>query len=75
MTNQVWPVHSRHTRVGDQEIYVSQSQSQFKGRLSIMRLEHTVICGPKRTNHHVQQFGLLIGNNDMSPLVEARWWG
>jgi hypothetical protein len=70
MTNELWPIQSRHAGVGDQEVDI-QRQGQFIGRLPIIGLKHPVVLGPEGTNDHVQQGGLLVGYDDMSPWGEA----
>lgn len=71
LANKRWSLQSRQPGVGYEEVYVSQREGELKGRESIVGLKHAVVCAPERANHHSEQFGLLVSNDDVGPLVEA----
>jgi hypothetical protein len=73
MADQRGSVESGHPRVGDQKIYVLETQGQLQSGQPIVGLKDTVIGAAQRLDHHLQQCGLFVGDDDMGPLVEA-WW-
>ena len=70
VSNQLWPVQSRHPGVRDEKINISQAEREFIGRKAVVGLKDTVIGLPQGTHHELEQVWFFIGNDNVWPLVE-----